>query len=144
MFNIKNHSEKSFSFNFSSDMWIVDKAILVSEHYLKKLDIVITFEFKTVLRELLINAVEHGNKNDFDRSVTCRIEHIRQRQIKITVEDEGNGFDHRCLDMHLSEDTLDNRNRGYAMIKAFTNRLEFNSRGNCITAYIDMDISMPL
>ena len=54
-----------------------------------------------VLRELLLNALIHGNKNVAERHIKCRIEKLEKARLK--VEDEGSGFDYQNLDMRLPE-----------------------------------------
>ncbi len=131
-----NEDESSISFRFSSEMRLVDRVIQGCDVYLKGLGIPEASEFRLVLRELLINAVEHGNKKAVERVVTCDIAYLDDWQFCITVEDEGQGFDHSSLEMRLPEDPQENRRRGYALIHAYTDRLEFNEKGNCVTAYI--------
>ncbi|OQX22913.1 MAG: hypothetical protein BWK80_28725 [Desulfobacteraceae bacterium IS3] len=131
-----NEDENSISFSFSSEMRHADRVIQASDVYLKALGIAEASEFRLVLRELLINAVEHGNKKAVERLVKCDVTYLDEWQFRITVQDEGEGFDHRCLEMKLPDDPQENRRRGYALIHAFTDRLEFNEKGNCVTAYI--------
>ena len=131
-----NEDENSISFRFSSEMRQADRVIQACDVYLKALGIAEASEFRLVLRELLINAVEHGNKKAVERLVKCDVAYLDEWQFCITVEDEGEGFDHLCLEMKLPDDPQENRKRGYALIYAFTDRLEFNEKGNCVTAYI--------
>lgn len=138
MFEMKRNS-CSVSFVFSSDMLLVDKAVKECGNCLTLLGMQASFRFKLVLRELLTNAVEHGNRMVFRRLVSCRIDCSDKNRFKIIVEDEGCGFDYESIDMKLPEDPLQVRNRGYALINAFSDCLRFNIAGNRITAYVCTD-----
>lgn len=131
-----NEHANSICFSFSSEMLLVDRVIQSCRDYLKRFDIPEFSKFRLVLRELLINAVEHGNRKAVERPVLCRIESIGGFQFKITVEDEGEGFDYASLSMELPKDPHQLRSRGYALINAFTDSLEFNEKGNQVTAFI--------
>lgn len=89
-----------------------------------------------VLLELLKNAVNHGCKENGNSMVYALIEHLSDNEFKIVVEDEGKGFDYQALDFKLPEDPRKISSRGYRLINALSNRLEFNEYGNRVTAYI--------
>lgn len=64
MFNV-NEKDNFIQFIISSDMRLIDRLILDAKKYLEQFNISDFSEFRLVLRELLINAVEHGNKKIF-------------------------------------------------------------------------------
>jgi len=137
MFKISENNN-TIIFNFSSEIYLIDRVIQTCREYMNHLNITRTSEFRLVLRELLLNAVEHGNLKNAERAVSCTIEHLGNWQFRIIVEDEGDGFDPKTLNMKMPENPGQIRKRGYAMINAFTDRLEFNEKGNCVTAYISI------
>lgn len=74
------------------------------------------FRINFMLREILNNAVEHGNQFDRKKKVKLTIRYENNILLFI-VEDEGNGIDptrHGIHDFILRE-----RNRGYEVIKNF-------------------------
>ncbi|MEN8908135.1 MAG: STAS domain-containing protein [Clostridiales bacterium] len=75
-----------------------------------KNDFKIKFEF--AIREVLNNAVEHGNKMDFNKKVNFKLE-ISSDIVICRVSDEGNGF---SLDEVLKKENIEvikrHRNRG--------------------------------
>ncbi len=93
-------------------------------------------DFKVVLRELFINAVEHGNGHDAKKTILVELMRVNDREIRLVLEDEGNGFDHDKLDTNLSRDPRKRAKRGFALIELFSNQLKFNEQGNRITAYL--------
>jgi len=95
-----------------------------------------------VLRELLVNAITHGNRDIPNGVVICSIEEVDPFRFKIAVEDQGEGFDYADLDTALPENPRRLGDRGYKLINALSDTLQFNEKGNRITAYITTD--MPL
>ncbi len=126
------------SFTFSSEMHLVDRTIRICREYLNQFNVLRFSHFRLILRELLINAIEHGNENAVERTVICSVEYVGEWQFKIVVEDEGEGFDYKTLDMQMPDDPNQIRNRGFALVNAFTDRLEFNERGNRAITYISI------
>lgn len=53
----------------------------------------IIFDIKLILNELIVNGVMHGNKFVRSKCVKLLIE-VKNNQVKIQVEDEGNGINH--------------------------------------------------
>lgn len=135
MFEIDEQND-AVVFTLSSEMHLVDNVIKESQRFLRQFDISEFSGFKLVLRELLNNAVEHGNYNISDRTVSCRLERIGEKRFKVSVQDEGKGFDYDKLVMTLPEDPRQIRNRGYALVNAFSDQINFNDRGNRVSVYI--------
>ena len=90
-----------------------------------------------VLRELLFNAIVHGNDNRQSLVVHCSIERTPEGPFRIVVEDEGAGFDFGCLDMSFPEDPRRTSRRGYILIRKICRQIEFNAAGNRVTVLVD-------
>lgn len=131
-----DESPDSILFTLSSEMRLVDQVIRESQKFLKQYGISEFSGFKLVLRELLNNAIEHGNYNIAERPVLCNIDYIGDKRFKISVQDEGKGFDFNNLVMALPDNPRQIRNRGYALINAFSDQIDFNDKGNRVSAYI--------
>ena len=125
----------SITFKFSSEMYLVDRVIQTCREYLGRFNVSEFSQFRLVVREILINAVEHGNRNVAEHKVTCEIARLNGRQFSVMVEDEGDGFEYKTLNMEMPEDPHELRSRGYALINAFTDQIEFNDKGNRVTVY---------
>ncbi len=91
-----------------------------------------------VLRELLVNAIKHGNRFNDAYPVTIGVHKLEKNQVKILVKDFGRGFDYRTLDTSLPENPRRIHTRGYRLIKAFSDSFEFNREGNEVTAYVSI------
>ncbi len=121
------------NFEFSSDLKYVDRVVEDSIDFLKSKDIGSHSDFKLVLRELIINGIEHGNKNDTSKTVKCKISKVGNLRFSIEVEDEGDGFDYAKLDFKMPDDPDQHRNRGIPFINTLADQIDFNESGNKIT-----------
>ena len=89
-----------------------------------------------VLRELLANAIAHGNRNELSRMVRCRVERLAGEAFRIVVQDEGDGFDTASVDMTFPDDPRNMLRRGYVLVRRICRQLEFNDRGNQVAAVV--------
>ncbi len=92
--------------------------------------------FTLVLRELISNAIRHGNRSEARRLVSCSLSLAKDSQFKLSVEDEGDGFDFKGLDLTMPDDPRHASHRGLRAVNALSDRIEFNDRGNRVTVYI--------
>lgn len=94
------------------------------------------FKLSVILRELLNNAVEHGNQFDPNKHIFCEIRYLKPT-IEITVIDEGEGigFDEGML---LEEDGLSQRTRGFKMLKKMD--FEFQIEGNKVMVAYHLEL----
>ncbi|MCP4645542.1 MAG: ATP-binding protein [bacterium] len=83
-----------------------------------------------VLRELLNNALVHGNQGVAALRIRGSVVHTGPDTWEIAVEDQGMGFDHRRVDMRLPEDPRRVRNRGLVLVAALSEGVAFNEKGN--------------
>ncbi len=90
-----------------------------------------------VLRELISNAIDHGNRNAAESGVYIRLEYLGDSHFAVTVQDNGKGFDYqRVARGRLPEDPRKVRHRGYFLIRSLSDRIEFSEKGNHITVYV--------
>lgn len=88
---------------------------LVNRSYLK--DGHSAFLVNFALRELLTNAVEHGNKMVKEKEVVCVVS-CTSSELKIDIYDEGQGFVLKKLNsFETYEEILSSRGRGIPAIK---------------------------
>lgn len=89
-----------------------------------------------VLRELMINAIEHGTSL-LNPRISVELRHMPNHMFKVNVSDTGNGFDYKQLDLDsIPEDPRVVTNRGYRLIQSFASAIEFNDKGNSVTVYV--------
>ena len=90
------------------------------------------FDIRLCLEEVLINAIKHGNK--FNENYKVRISSIFDNDsVTISVEDQGNGFDHNKVpDPAKEKNLLRTGGRGIFLIKHLMDKVAFNKKGNII------------
>ncbi|SFH51727.1 Histidine kinase-like ATPase domain-containing protein [Tindallia magadiensis] len=112
---------EEFRVEFYSDFCEVDKySILMTDFIVKNnsdLSSEERFNINFALRELMNNAVEHGNCSDPQKKIFCTVI-SREKRITLIVEDEGDGFDlsQEIFD-NTKRDDLENRRRGIWVLK---------------------------
>ena len=135
MFNVKE-KENKIEFEFSSQLNFTDRVISDTRDFVSHSGMAGNMSgVEHVLRELLLNAIEHGNKGKPEKKVKCVIEIIGSGRLKITVNDQGKGFDYKKIKI-ASPVPEQTRNRGYPIINAYSDEIEFGEKGNPVTVYI--------
>jgi len=84
---------------------------------------------KLVLHEAITNAMEHGNGWDQDKQVAIRAEADREF-FRVSIADQGPGFDLASLDDPVDKDPLAERGRGIFLMKAVMDEVTFTAPGN--------------
>ncbi len=121
-------SQELILLQFSSDITFVDHAVGILNILLSHQGPADSTNLLIVARELLKNAVVHGNRNDPCKTVYCRLERVDEERYEIEVEDEGGGFDRAAAQQ---------ARHGYTLIHTLASALRFNEQGNRITACMD-------
>jgi len=123
-------------FKFSSEIKMVNKIIKEIRGFLENYNIDEDNNIILILRELINNAIEHGNKKDKERTVSVSLTHLSDERFKIVVADEGNGFDYTNINYRMSDDPTQIRSRGFSLINSYADDIEFNDFGNVVTVYV--------
>jgi serine/threonine-protein kinase RsbW len=85
--------------------------------------------------ELVNNAIKHGNKADQTKTVEVRL-HISKAELKVTVQDQGNGFN-----IDTVPDPIDDNNlmrevgRGIFIVRSFVDEMHVSrgrTGGTCV------------
>lgn len=83
--------------------------------------------------ELLTNAIEHGNKQDYAKDIQVEIS-LTDRYLKIAVQDQGEGFDWRKkIKNEIDLNNFNERGRGIIMTRMMSDYLYYNHQGNRVT-----------
>ena len=76
-------------------------------------------KIEMAVHESVINAIQHGNKNDASKHVWLRYQIFGDR-LEIRVRDQGNGFDPSAIpDCRTQENLLNVSGRGIFLIRTF-------------------------
>ncbi len=95
-----------------------------------------TFQFDVdlLLREFIVNAMEHGNGLDPSKKVAVGVR-VGPKWIVLQIEDEGPGFRWRSRIRTLPEESSTS-GRGLAIGALYAHRIRFNNAGNQVTLWI--------
>ncbi len=91
---------------------------------------------RVVLRELLANAIQHGNNSKNEQTISIDAIFLNQNCLRISVKDAGDGFDHRFFGLNKPNNANGMKGRGSYIIRSLTDKMAFNQTGNEITVFI--------
>ncbi len=128
------------SFIVTSDYEGINYCYMVASQYrdLLNLNIDKFFAFQTLFLESVHNAIAHGNKYNSELVVFIDI-YVTDHSLKLTIEDQGDGFDQREV-----KDPLDGENihkesgRGLFFIKELSDCFEICGKGNIISITLNL------
>ena len=118
-------SGQTVRLDFDSTFEMLDLVQVVSDHIarLAGLDEEARHWVNVAVRESVINAIKHGNRNDNSKRVFVRFETATANgvpQLTIAVRDQGTGFDPEAVaDPLAPENVLKASGRGIFLIKTF-------------------------
>ncbi|MCB9482270.1 MAG: ATP-binding protein [Desulfobacteraceae bacterium] len=127
-----SREENKIIITMDSRLENIDKAALITKNFLSEKELEeLSFSTCLVLREALTNAVRHANKYDLSKKIFYLVQ-VNQNEIKITIEDQGNGFDWRKALKKKHPNTSDH-GRGFEIMKTYFTSVEFNEKGTIIS-----------
>ncbi len=91
------------------------------------------FDVRLCLEESLINSMKYGNALKPEIPVRLILEYT-DTELKMTVEDHGEGFDTRKIaDCTKEENLLKQSGRGIYLIRQLMDKISYNAKGNCLS-----------
>lgn len=129
-----NKSEHRLDIRFNSTMDHIDDVCSSVTLFLESKGEDFTphvFSVNLVLREGLTNAVRHGNKNNPDKLVHMVLDTHGDKAIRISIADEGDGFDWRHAKNNPLPDEADH-GRGMPIMDTYFSRCRYNEQGNVL------------
>lgn len=121
-------------FQVASDLAVVQSTSQDVLTFLKALPLneAALFDIRLCLEEALINAMKYGNKLQKEVPVELDVE-ADEKQVSITVKDQGPGFDVSKLDCCTDEQNLyKNHGRGVHLIHQLMDEVRYNDKGNTL------------
>lgn len=90
------------------------------------------FGIHMAVEEALVNAIQHGNREDPTKSVHVRYRATPQR-LRIEITDEGPGFrPAEVADPTCGDRLCEPHGRGLLLMRAYMSKVEYRGRGNCV------------
>ena len=91
------------------------------------------YDFRLLLEEALVNAIQHGNDFNTHLKVKTKIM-LENGLLTITVTDEGKGFDYNALpDALEGNENIKKSGRGIILMKKIADEVRFDKSGSEIT-----------
>lgn len=91
------------------------------------------FEIELALREALVNAIVHGNREDPNKNVHIDCRCTKEGEVSITVVDEGLGFEYDAVADPTSPDNrLLTHGRGIYLMRTLMDEVDFEQRGSVV------------
>ncbi|EPR34979.1 putative anti-sigma regulatory factor, serine/threonine protein kinase [Alkalidesulfovibrio alkalitolerans DSM 16529] len=119
-------------FQATADVENIDHICAISERFLRQeCGEVDTFDLSLALREALSNAMLHGCAGRQGAKVFCELT-LTDDVLTVLVRDPGPGFDWRALPRREPEPD-DEHGRGFHLIRAHADTVNFNEAGNELT-----------
>ncbi|PIE02795.1 MAG: anti-sigma regulatory factor [Acidobacteria bacterium] len=123
-----------FSTEFLSSYQDMESVLSESFGFLKENDFPLPdFSLELILRESLVNAIKHGNKMDSSKSVFFKLEIVKKNNLKIVIEDEGDGFDWNGVLNREMPEVEQEHGRGLLLMKEYDYNPVWNEKGNKLT-----------
>ena len=112
----------------SSTDYLADVDMYVEERLSRAdVDASIITDVAISVSELVNNAIIHGNRADASKQVEVRLQ-LTDSEIKITVQDQGKGFDVETLPDPIDDDNLMREvGRGLFIVKSFVDEVNVSS-----------------
>lgn len=90
------------------------------------------------VNEAVTNAIIHGNKEDPSKKVRITAE-FQENTLKVSVKDEGSGFDPSSLpDPLQNKNLLKESGRGIFLIKQYADEVDFSDNGTKLTMQFNL------
>lgn len=124
-----------FAYTLSSDVAMVSPFV---DHLMRTINSLRVMDgtevdIEVALREALLNAVIHGNKEDPEKHVSLRIRCGADGEVSIMIQDEGSGFDSGSVpDPTAPEHRMSTHGRGIYMMRALMDEVSFEGGGTVV------------
>ena len=90
-------------------------------------------DIEIALREALLNAVIHGNRENPNKHVHLTVRCSADGEVWIAIQDEGAGFDSRCIpDPTAAEFLMSSHGRGIYLMRALMDEVSFEEGGTVV------------
>lgn len=117
--------ETGIQVRMSSKVAFVDRALKEIDAFVEGFEGQIpSTEMDLAVRELLLNAIEHGNRGDEAKVVELAMERVSESRYKLEVKDEGPGLPGGTLPPRQELNASQERSRGLLLVNSCSDLLE--------------------
>ncbi len=113
----------------------INKVIKQCNDFLAKRGISDFVVIEKILKELIENAIIHGNKGEEKKKVTIGLKFVEDNKYKIEVQNQGSGFDHKLLEFN------DGVQSGLSLVKSLSEELSFTPKGTKVNVIVTLNKS---
>ena len=136
-------SSKKVQIELASNLDEIDQVCLLAMSLLTKCNLQrFHFAVELVARELLNNAILHGNKQNPEKLVGFNL-FVGRRWIRLQITDQGEGFNWRQA-RRLPPDISAESGRGMAIARVYGQRVHFGDSGRRIEVWFDRNSISPV
>ena len=139
MIEITKKAKKHLHLVFTSELEHLEPIVDETEAFLVPLvpDEELSYKIVLLVSEAVTNAIEHGNEMDASKKVFVDIE-IGKKQVQITVEDEGKGFQREAVQDPTDEaNILMDGGRGIFFIEELADKVLYELNGRRVNIFFN-------
>ena len=124
-----------FKYSFTSEVAMVSPFV---DHVMRSINIFrvtsdIEIDIEVALREAVLNAIIHGNREDAHKHVYVTIFCEATGEVAMRIRDEGAGFDSSLLpDPTTPENRMSTHGRGIYLMRALMDEVSFEEGGSVV------------
>ncbi|ACL74786.1 ATP-binding protein [Ruminiclostridium cellulolyticum] len=105
------------------------------------------FEIKVILNELIVNALQHGNKSNHNKHTYVTFKLIDDDYLYVSVMDEGSGFNYSKFslvkDLDCTNSLYCDHGRGLVIVRQLCDKIKFNKCGNKVSIIKNLHLQQP-
>lgn len=137
MYNI-SRSDEVLTVKTSSQLENIDRIVDEVSHFVASMGGYNTASLIQVVRELVLNAMEHGNKNSIEKSVEVEVTQLEQNRISLKVTDEGEGISSELFPVKKELDSGSERSRGLVLINSLVDEFKIGDNPCTLLVYMTL------
>lgn len=137
MYTKQEHGKKLY-IEMSSDLSYIDRLIDDCEGYYKEIESLEFSPMIQILRELLLNAIEHGNRMVKSKRVFCVIENICKNRYKISITDEGGKIKKEMFEQTELAGPGKERSYGIQLINNYSDEVIVDEEYSTVIVYLTL------
>jgi ABC-type transporter Mla MlaB component/anti-sigma regulatory factor (Ser/Thr protein kinase) len=137
MYRVDNQEESIF-FEISSLLKNVDRIAMDTIDFLQEIGEYDTTELIQVIKELTLNAIEHGNQNDISKIVKVHITVLDAGRILLQVYNDGKTLPLDLLPIKGELDKTKTRSRGLIIVNSLVDDIVIAKDSQSIITYVTL------